>query len=52
MDEVHVEVGTERLLDLGRLILAQQPVVNEDTHELISNRLVYQRGRHRGVDST
>jgi hypothetical protein len=44
------KVPTERRLDLFGLSLTEQAVVDEDARELIADRLVDQRRRHRRVD--
>ena len=49
--EGHVEVAAERLDDLLRLVLAHQPVVDEDARELVADRLVDEQGRDRRVDT-
>ncbi len=41
----------EGLDDLRGLALAQQPVVDEDTRELVADRLVDEQRRHRRVDA-
>ncbi len=40
VDERHVEVAAERLHDLLGLVLAQQPVIDEDAGQLVADRLV------------
>ena len=49
--ERHVEVALEGLDDLERLVLAQQPVVDEDARELVADRLVDEQRGDRGVDA-
>ena len=49
--ERDVEVPVERLDDLLGLVLAQQPVVDEDARELVADRLVDEQRRDRGVDA-
>ena len=49
--ERNAEVAGERLHDLLRLVLAQQPVVDEDARELVADRLVHEQRRDRGVDA-
>ena len=45
VDERHLEVPAERLDDLLGLVLAEQPVVDEDARQLVADRLVdEQRG--------
>ena len=51
VDERDVEVALERLDDLGRLVLAQQAVVDEDAGELVADRLVDEQRRDRRVDA-
>jgi hypothetical protein len=45
-----VEVAVERLDDLVRLALAQEPVVDEDARELVPDGLVHEERRDRRVD--
>ena len=52
VDERHLEVPAERLHDLLGLVLAQEPVVDEDARQLIPNGLVHEQRRDRGVDAT
>ena len=47
VDEVHVECSFERLFNLLGLALAEKPVVDEDTDELVADRLVHQCGCNR-----
>ena len=49
--EVHVVVLLEDLLDLLGLVLAQQPVVDEDAGEAVADGLVDEHGDHGGVDA-
>src|SRR4030095_13144539 len=49
--EVDAEVVAESALDQLALVLAQQPVVDEDADELLADRLVEQRRDDRRVDS-
>ena len=51
VDERHVEVAAERLDDLRGLVLAQQPVVDEDAGELVADRLVHEQRRDGAVDA-
>ncbi len=51
VDERHLEVPAERLHDLLGLVLAQEPVVDEDARQLIPHCLVHQQRRDRGVDA-
>ena len=51
VDERHVEVAAERLDDLLRLVLAQEPVVDEDARELVADRLVHEQRGDSGVDA-
>ena len=46
-----MEVPAEGLDDLHRLVLAQQPVVDEDARELIADRLVDEQRRDGPVDA-
>ena len=46
-----MEVVAERLDDLLRLVLAQQPVVDEDARQLVADRLVHEQRRDGGVDA-
>ena len=50
MDQRHVVMVAEHGHDLPGLVLAQQPMVDEDAGQLIANRLVDQHGGHRTVD--
>ena len=43
---VHVQVALERLEHPLGLLAAQQPVVDEDTGELVADRAMDQRGGH------
>ena len=49
VDERHVEVLAERLHHLLGLVLAQEPVVDEHTRELVADRLVHDQRRDRRV---
>src|SRR4029079_14891822 len=49
--ERHVEMVAERLDDLLGLVLAQHAVVDEDTGQLIADRLVHEKRGHGGVDT-
>ena len=49
--ERHAEVARERLDDLLRLVLAQEPVVDEDARQLVADGLVHEERRDRGVDA-
>src|SRR5258706_6326931 len=53
VDEQHLEAHPlgEALAYLGRLVLAQQAVVDEDTREAIADGLVDEKGGHGGVDT-
>jgi hypothetical protein len=51
VDERHLEVPAERLDDLLCLVLPQQAVVDEDTRELVADRLVHEESGDRGVDA-
>jgi hypothetical protein len=51
VDERDVEVALERLDHLRRLVLAQEPVVDEHTRQLVADRLVDEQRRDRGVDA-
>ncbi len=52
VDEVHLELATERVLDLVGLAGAHQAGVDEDTRELVADRLVHQGRRHGGIHAT
>ena len=52
VDERDVEVVAERLDHLFGLVLAQQPVVDEDARELVADGLVDEQRRDRGVDAS
>ena len=49
-DEAHAGGGDVVLLDLLALACPQQPVVDEDAHQLVADRLVHERGGDRRVD--
>ena len=51
VNQLHVECPAEQIPHPLRLIFAQQAVVDENTVELLADRLVNQRRRHRGVDA-
>ena len=51
VDEGHVEVPGERLDDLLGLVLAEEPVVDEDAGELVADRLVHEERRDGRVDA-
>ena len=51
VDERDVEVVAERLDDLLGFVLAQQPVVDEDTRELVADGLVHEERRNCRVDA-
>ena len=51
VDERHPEVAAERLDDLGCLVLAQQPVVDEHAGELVADRLVHEKRGDGRVDT-
>jgi hypothetical protein len=51
VDERHVEVRVERLHHLLRLVLPEQPVVDEHARELVADRLVHEERRDRRVDA-
>ena len=51
VDERDVVVAAEQRHDLLRLVLAHQPVVDEDAGELVADRLVDQHGGDRAVDA-
>ena len=53
VDEHHLQVQPlrEAAPDLGRLVLAQQPVVDEHAGETVADRTVDEQGRHRRVDA-
>ena len=48
--ERDVEVAAEGLHDLRGLVLAQEPVVDEDAGELVADGLVHEQRGHGGVD--
>ena len=48
--ERHAEVAGERLDDLLGLVLAEEPVVDEDAGELVADGLVHEKRGDRGVD--
>jgi hypothetical protein len=48
--QLHAGRGDEVLLDLLGLALAQQAVVDEDAGQLVADRALHERRRHRGVD--
>ena len=50
-DQVHPEVALKRHTQQLGLALAQQAVVDEDAGQLVADRAVDQRGRHRRVDA-
>ena len=50
VDERHVEVVAERLDDLRRLVLAQEPMVDEHARQLVADRLVDEERRDGRVD--
>ena len=51
MNERHMEVLVKGLDDLQGLVLAQQPMVDEDACELVADRPVDEQRCHRGVDA-
>ena len=51
MHERHVEVAAERRDDLLRLVLAQQPVVDEDAGQLVADGLVHEQCGNRRIDA-
>ena len=51
MDQRDVVVVAEEVDDLLCLPVAEQPVVDEDTGELVADRLVDQHRRDRGIDA-
>ena len=52
VDQFDTEVATERLDHLGALALAHQTGVDVDAGELVADRLVHERRRHRRIDPT
>ena len=51
VDERHLEMPAERLLDLVGLVLAVQAVIDEDARQLISDRPMHEQRRDRRVDA-
>src|SRR6266511_84408 len=51
VDERDVEVTPERLDYLDGLVLAEQAVIDEDTGELVADRLVHEQRRYGRVDA-
>ncbi len=51
VDERHLEVVAEGLHYLRRLVLAQEPVVDEHTGELVADRLVHEQRGDGGIDA-
>ena len=49
--ERDVVMAAEQVDDLARLVLAQQPVIDEDASELVADRLVDQQRRDGGIDA-
>src|SRR5690606_10280106 len=50
-DDAHAHVLRERLHDLIALAEAQQSMIDEHASELISDRAMQQRSKHRGIDA-
>ena len=46
VDEIHVEARAERVFDLGCLVFAEQPVIYEYAHQLVTDCLVHKRRRN------
>ena len=52
VDEFHSEMGPESGIDLVALTGAHQTGVDVDADQLITDRSMYERGGHRGIDAT